>query len=105
MMRNLYQLENTMTDHDYENLGRYHAALDAARELMTERHNTAGELERTLKGAYISSTPDTFATFDHVKCVDLANKLAELNVRATKAVEDVNQYAAKVGKSKIHTFK
>ena len=104
-MRNLYSLENTMSENDYEVLGRYHAALDAANSLIAERHNTASQLSRLLSGAFINSTSNSFNTFDHVQFIELSNKITELNIRAGKAVEDVNTYADKVGKSKIHVFK
>ncbi|MDT3716270.1 hypothetical protein QVM48_22200 [Pseudomonas soli] len=82
-----------MTDQkDFAALGKYVDAKERASGLESERHNLAGDIGRQLKEA-VTGSSDYIRRFDHIKLVESAKQLQEINERLEDAIAEVNRYA------------
>ncbi len=87
---------------DYEALGRYTAAQDQVKSLLSQQHNLALKIERLLRHCKNEdSSHDPVYHIDSVAIAALSNELNQVHTDLITAVKDVNFYAEGAKKPKI----
>lgn len=87
---------------DYEALGRYTAAQDQVKSLLSRQGDLTNKIERLLRHcANDGSFGDVVYLVDTPTIAVLSTELNQVHTSLITAVKDVNFYADKAGKSKI----
>jgi hypothetical protein len=91
-----------MAEENYEAVGRYVKAKEAASDASAKRHNVLGDLSRSInetlrKGQY----GEAFAGFNADQAIDLIKQASALNEQMMRAVDEANKYAKMAGKPEL----
>lgn len=86
---------------DYESLGRYTEAHEKALRLLTERDSLLGLLNTMTSSVNYSSTHIFTHKLDIKTMNGMMEKLGDTEIELIDAVNTVNLYADKCGKSKL----
>jgi len=88
-----------MTQPNFEAIGRYHATLEAFRDLRVRRSTALSELSRIVRQSI--GRHDRVVAFDGAAVEEKLQRAISVNAELMQCIDALNEYAAETGKPQI----